>query len=78
MVKCPAVRQLCHLKAATLILASAQFRDGLALHYLLHPSNLPAKCDDCGADFALHHAFASRKGGQIEICNCIGDQMKQV
>ena len=68
--------QSCHFD-----LAPVQFRDGLALHYLQHPSNLPAKYNNCGA---LQHTLDCKKGELVILCHnefmtaCIGDLASQV
>ena len=43
-------------------LAPVQFRDGLALHYLRHPSNLPAKYDVVGLISLSNMPLAVREG----------------
>ena len=64
--------QSCHFD-----LAPVQFS------YLRHPSNLPAKCDGCRANFTLQHALDCKKGGLVilrhnEIRDCIGELASQV
>ena len=54
--------QSCHFD-----LAPVQFREGLAVRYLRHPSDLPAKWDGCGADFVFQHALGCnyKEGGLV-------------
>ena len=70
------------LQSSHFDLAPVQFRDGLALRYLQHPSNVPAKCDVCGANFTLQHALDCHEGLFIlrrnEIPDWIGDLASQV
>ena len=70
--------QICHFD-----LAPVQFREGLALSYLRHPSNAPAKRDGCGADFTLQHVLDCKKGGLVTLCHneihdLIGELASQV
>eukprot|EP00731_Ephydatia_muelleri_P003437 Em0001g3437a len=64
-------------------LSPAQFRDGLAVHYMRDPADLPSKCDGCGASLTLQHALDCKVGGLViqrhnEIRDCIGDIAAQV
>ena len=64
-------------------LAPAQFRDGLVISYMCDSTDLPSKCDGCGASLTMQHALDCKVGGLViqrhnEIRGCIGDIAAQV
>ena len=40
-------------------------RDSIRIRYGIKPSDLPAKCDGCGAKYDVAHALSCKKGGQV-------------
>ena len=46
-------------------LAPAQFRDGLVISYMRDSTDLPSKCDGCGASLTMQHALDCKVGGLV-------------
>ena len=61
-------------------LASLEFRDALALRYLLMPPGLPSQCDGFRESFTLQYGLDCPKGGlrHNEIRDCLGDMASLV
>ena len=56
---------------------------GLAIRYMRDLTDLPSKCDGCGASLTMQHALDCIVGGLViqrhnEIRGCIGDIAAQV
>ena len=46
-------------------LTAEQFRDAMRIRYGLTPTDMPARCDGCGAMFTVEHALGCKVGGQV-------------